>query len=181
MMKLDDVMSKAEDYNKVLANTISYRKDWNNGLKKLITDTLKTILKKTKINGEIVDNDQIVNLASIVLDLGRSSSGIEETVENTDIKRTMIKSNGQLVYQQLFNGKVMVMMALPHVEGYGDPKPPVPMEILRPYEVSQESIVRNVESFLTEITRWEDYDDDKVEQKQPFNPIGFQTEPTEAQ
>ena len=55
-------------------------------------------------------------IESVVLDLGRSSSGISENLEDTDVKRTMIKSNGALIYQQLFNGKVMVMITAPFIE-----------------------------------------------------------------
>lgn len=167
------VASKAADYKNILKNTIEYRKQWGKVMKPLITETLEEILKQTGLEGKIINEDKIDNLESIILDLGKSSSGIYENVGDTDIKRSMIKSNGALIYQQLFNGKVMVMMVNPYIEGYGEPKPPQPLEILRPEELKQGFILRHMETFLKEITQWEDYDDDEPSTKDAFTPIGF--------
>ena len=173
---LGTLVSKANDYKKILKNTGEYRGKWTKEMKPLIKKTLTEILKQTEIQGKITVQDNIENLEALVLDLGRSASGISENLENTDIKRAMIKSNGALIYQQLFNGKVMIMTVAPYIEGYGEPKPPKPLEILRPEELSSSFIIRHVEMFLKEITEWEDYDDDEPTQKNAFNPIGFNRE-----
>lgn len=170
---LGTLISKANDYKQILKNTGSYRKQWPKQMKPLILKTLKEILDQTGIKGKVTEQDNIENLEAVVLDLGRSASGISENLENTDIKRAMIKSNGALIYQQLFNGKVMIMSVTPYIEGYGEPKPPKPLEILRPDELTEGFIIRHVETFLKEITEWEDYDDDEPSQKNAFNPIGF--------
>jgi len=176
---LGTLISKANNYKQILENTQEYRKKWGKEMKPIILKTLKEILKQTGIKGKINEQDNIENLEAIVLDLGRSASGISENLENTDIKRAMIKSNGALIYQQLFNGKVMVMLVSPYIEGYGEPKPPRPLEILRPEELTQGFIIRHVEVFLKEITEWEDYDDDEPTQKNAFNPIGFNRQMTD--
>lgn len=173
---LGTLISKANDYKQILSNTEQYRKQWPKKMKPLILKTLKEILKQTGIKGNVENQDNIENLEAIVLDLGRSASGISESLENTDIKRAMIKNNGALIYQQLFNGKVMIMIVTPFIEGYGEPKPPKPIEILRPEELSSSFIIRHVETFLREITEWEDYDDDEPTSKNAFNPIGFNRE-----
>lgn len=170
---LGTLISKANDYKQILSNTEDYRKQWPKKMKPIILKTLKEILKQTGIKGDIEIQDKIENLEAIVLDLGRSASGISENLENTDIKRAMIKNNGALIYQQLFNGKVMIMIVTPFIEGYGDPKPPKPIEILRPEELTAPFIIRHVETFLKEITEWEDYDDDEPSSKNAFSPIGF--------
>jgi hypothetical protein len=172
-LDIGTLASKANDYKQILENTIEYRKKWDKSMKPVIMKTLKEILKQTGIKGKINEQANIENLEAIVLDLGRSASGISENLENTDIKRAMIKSNGALIYQQLFNGKVMIMTVSPYIEGYGEPKPPKPLEILRPDELTAAFIIRHVEVFLKEITEWEDYDDDEPSQKAAFNPIGF--------
>ncbi|MFT6334669.1 MAG: hypothetical protein ACJATI_001412 [Halioglobus sp.] len=172
-LDLGTLVSKANDYKQILENTQEYRKNWDKKMKPVILKTLKEIIKQTGIKGKISKQDNIENLEAIVLDLGRSASGISENLENTDIKRAMIKSNGALIYQQLFNGKVMIMTVSPYIEGYGEPKPPKPLEILRPEELSEGFIIRHMETFLKEITEWEDYDDDEPTQKDAFNPIGF--------
>jgi hypothetical protein len=170
---LGTLISKANDYKQILTNTEEYRKQWPKKMKPLILKTLKEVLKQTGIKGDIDHQDKIENLEAIVLDFGRSASGISESLENTDIKRAMIKNNGALIYQQLFNGKVMIMIVTPFIEGYGEPKPPKPIEILRPEELTAPFIIRHVETFLKEITEWEDYDDDEPTSKNAFNPIGF--------
>lgn len=172
-LDLGTLVSKANEYKQILGNTQEYRKKWDKKMKPLILKTLKEILKQTGIKGKIIEQDNIENLEAIVLDLGRSASGISENLENTDIKRAMIKSNGALIYQQLFNGKVMIMTVSPYIESYGEPKPPKPLEILRPEELTVGFIIRHMEIFLKEITEWEDYDDDEPTQKNAFNPIGF--------
>lgn len=173
---LGTLISKANDYKLILSNTQNYRKQWPKKMKPLIIKTLEEILKQTGIKGEVDIQDNIENLEAVVLNLGRSASGISENLENTDIKRAMIKNNGALIYQQLFNGKVMIMVVSPYIEGYGEPKPPKPLEILRPGELTQSFIIRHVETFLKDITEWEDYDDDEPSSKHAFNPIGFNRE-----
>jgi hypothetical protein len=75
--------------------------------------------------------------------------------------------------------KIMVMIVSPHIEGYGDPKPPLSLEILRPDELKVPFILRHIETFLRDITEWEDYDDEQpTKTGQGFNPIGFNTETT---
>ena len=173
-LDLGTLISKSQDYKKILANTVEYRKAWNKTLKPMIKSTLEEILKQTDIKGKIIIEDKIDNLEAIILDLGKSSSGIAENLDDTNIKRQMIKSNGALIYQQLFNGKVMIMTVHPYIENYGQPKPPKPLEILRPDELKEGFIIRHMEVFLKEITEWEDYDDDEPTTKDAFNPIGFQ-------
>ncbi|MBL0023494.1 MAG: hypothetical protein WBP08_06505 [Saprospiraceae bacterium] len=175
VMDAGTLISKVNKYKQVLQNTITYRKSWHDDIKPMITKTLKDILKQAKLpKAEVINRDNIDNLEAVILDLGRSSSGISENVEDSGVKRTMIKSNGSLMYQQLFNGKIMVMIQSPSIEGYGQPKPPIMVEILRPDEIKAPFIIRHMEAFLKDITDWEDFDDD--EQKPAtigFNPIGF--------
>ncbi len=182
-MDFGTLLSKVSLYKNILINTVEYRKKWPVELKPMIQNVLNDFLKQSNIKGEVKLQEKIDNLESVVLDLGRSSSGISENLEDTDVKRTMIKSNGALIYQQLFNGKVMVMITAPFIEGYGEPKPPLTLEILRPEELKPGFILRHLETFIKTITDWEDYDDDHPA-KTPigFQPIGFnRDEPSSVQ
>jgi len=174
-MDTGTLLAKVNKYKQVLENTAKNRVAWHNDVKPMLTKTLEEIIKQADLpKAEITVRDNIENLEAIILDLGRSSSGISENVEDSGVKRTMIKSNGSLIYQQLFNGKIMVMLVSPHIEGYGQPKPPLTLEILRPDEIKAPFIIRHIEAFLKDITDWEDFDDE--EQKSSaigFNPIGF--------
>jgi len=171
-MDLTNIKSKVENYNNILTNTKNYRKDWGDHLKNLIQSTLEKIIKETKLNAFVEYTDDIENLEIVSLSLGTEVSGIAEKFPGNKTKRPFIKNNGALIFQQLFNGKVMMLIMYPFIEGYGQPKPPKNLEILRPEEMKEEFIIRYVEEFLKEIIEWEDYDDD-VPEKMGMNPIGF--------
>ncbi len=174
MEDLSNIRQKVNKYKSILNNTIQYRKDWNDGLKDMIVSTLVKISKETDLNAEIEVQDNVENMELIIFNLGRTTSGIYEKVDET-VRKPMIKTNGALIYQQLFNGKILVLIALPYIEGYGEPRPPKTIEILRPGELKQPFLLRHVETFLKDVTEWEDYDDDLPQQAVNFNPIGFNT------
>ncbi len=171
-MDYSNIVAKVETYNTILNNTKEYRKSWNDGLKKMINDTLEDIVKVAKVPAYIDFKDEIENLEVIGISLGTEISGIAEKLPGTKTKRPFIKSNGSLIFQQLFNGKIMIMIMYPHIEGYGQPRPPKTVEILRPHELNEAFIVRYVEEFLKEVIEWEDFDDDLPE-KMGISPIGF--------
>lgn len=175
-MDFGSLIVRANAYKSVLENTQRYRQAWHEEIKPLLLKNLEIIVEKIDIKAEIKEVNNIENLEAVILDLGKSSSGITENLEDTDIKRTMVKLNGALIYQQLFNGKIMVMISSPHIDGYGEPNPPRNLEILRPDELKEPFVVRHVELLLKEITEWEDFDDDQPQKTSiGFNPIGFGT------
>ena len=168
-MDLGSLPSKVNAYKQILRNTIQYRKAWKSNLKQMIIDTLTFINDSTDLDASVVVRDAIENMEAVVLDLGRVHSGMSEVIDSKDLKKTIVKTQGGLIYQQLFNGKIMVMIIFPYIEGYGDPRPPKNVEILRPAELKKSFVIRHFEQFIKEITEWEDYDDD-----QPNKPIiGF--------
>lgn len=171
---MQQLQNLANEYRQVLSNTQLYRSQWQQETKARINQVFGLIIESTGLQARVQVRGQIENLEAIVFDLGRSSSGLSESLENTDLKHTMVKNNGSLIYQQLFNGKLMVMLNAPHIEGYGEPKPPRTLEIIRPDEITPEMIFGHVERMLTDIVEWEDFDDDDRNKKVAFQPIGFQ-------
>ncbi len=160
---------KVKRYNEILANTKAYRARWKSHLKDLIVSELETMIKVTGLNGKIEFSDKVKHLEYIILSLGSEESGISEIVDER-IEKPLIKKNGSLIYQQLFNGKVQVMVSLPFIEGFGEPNPPKVIGIYRPEEVKPPFLIRHMEDFIKEITLWEDFDDDdQVMQKIGFN------------
>jgi len=171
-MDYSNIEAKVANYNSILENTRNYRKDWSDSLKEMITSNLKAIIKKTNLSAFVEVKDDIENLEVISFSLGTEISGIAEKLPGNKTKRPFIKSNGSLIFQQLFNGKVMSMILFPYIEGYGQPRPPQTIEILRPEEFKAEFILRYVERFMKEVIEWEDFDDD-IPEKMGMNPIGF--------
>jgi len=162
---------KVKNYHDVLKNTRAYREIWDNTLKDFIIKQLETIAKEVNLEVKIDTKSDLENLEAIVLSLGDVKSGMYKQV-NDSIKRHLIKHNGSLIYQQLFNGKVLVMINYPYIEGYGQPRPPKSVAIYRPEELKEPFFLRHMEEFMTEIFNWEDYDDDDNE-IEPNQRIGF--------
>lgn len=171
MEDLSNLKRRVNQYKDVLNNTVTYREAWRNGLRQSIVDQLEQIIKETGLDATVEVKDSLENMEAIVLNLGQQKSGIYEKV-NPDLQRHMIKHNGSLVYQQLFNGKIIVIIAYPVIEGYGQPQPPKNVAIYRPEEIKPPFLVRHMEDFVKEVTNWEDYDDDDPG-KQPHQEIGF--------
>ncbi len=170
----NNLAEKTEAYRKVLQNTLTYRKAWTHSVKELIRANLSGFLKNSGLTGNVAVNSDMENLESVFLDFGRSSSGIGHSRDSAEIRNFMIKNNGGLIYQQLFNGKIMVMVHHPHIEGYGERKEPQFVEIVTPEEVSEQLILDHVGIMLDMLTQWEDFDDEGPQKKTVFNPIGFQ-------
>ena len=169
LMDLNVLASKVRKLEGILANTQTYRDQWHSDVKPMLHKNLEEIIKATDLKAKVDERTEMDNLEAIVLDMGQSESGIRQRVTD-DISKTLIRYNGMLVYQQLFNGKIIVMIVPPYVEGVGEPNPPKTLEILRPDELTLPFIIRQVETLVRELTDWEDYDDDK-----PAQTIGFNT------
>jgi len=163
------LINKVRLYQSLLANTKAYRERWNTFLKKQIVEELEKMLKISGLEGNIEVQDKVRHLEFILLSLGSEESGISEIInEKTD--KPLIKHNGTLVYQQLFNGKIQVMIGYPYIEGFGEPRTPKVIAIYRPEEIKVPFLIRHMEDFVKEISLWEDYDDDDT----PAAKIGFQ-------
>lgn len=160
---------KVEHYKEVLENTKRYRETWKNSLKQELIDRLSELATTAGLDSEIEERSDIENLEAILLTLGHSESGLGEPVGG-ELRRNLIKQNGSLGYQQLFNGKILVLINFPYIEKYGQPQPPKTIAIYRPEELKEAYILRHFETFITDITAWEDYDDDASE---PYQRIGF--------
>lgn len=160
---------RVERYREVLENTRKYREIWNTQLRDEIVAQLTRICKEGGLSASVEVRSDIENLSAIVLSLGDGSSGLGETVAPS-IRRELVKHNGSLVYQQLFNGKILVMINLPFIEKYGQQQQPKQVAIYRPEELKEPYFVRHLETFVDEITKWEDYDDDRPDDNQR---IGF--------
>lgn len=167
-MDISKLKSKVKKLNKVMRNTDTYRKVWEDSYKKMIMDTLQSFIDETEIHGEVILNDRFEGLEAISLALQTRDSGIYDRITD-DTKRALIRNGGVLTYHQLFNGKIGILIGYPFIEGIGQPKMPMTLEIVRPEELKEVNILRQAEQFIDEVTEWEDFDDDK----QSVQKIGF--------
>ncbi len=164
----NNLARKVGHYTEVLTNTRAYRDVWKTSLRDFIVEQLNTAIEETKLDAKVELRSEMENLEAILFSLGQVKSGMYQEL-NDSIKRHLIKHNGSLIYQQLFNGKVIVLINYPYIENYGEPRPPKTIGIYRPEELKAPFFIRHLEEFITEITTWEDYDDDE-----PTKKIGYQ-------
>ncbi len=158
-MKLAELKKKIKTLDGVLNNSKNYRKAWDSNLKDFIYKTLEEINKKTKLKADIQHSEQIHGMEAISFSLGFDESGMFEKMTDK-VKKPLIRMNGVLIFQQLFNGKISIFINYPYIEGVGEPKNPEMFEIVRPHELTEDKIVAYVERFIEKVTAWEDYDDD---------------------
>ena len=166
------LIGKVQRYHQILANTRTYRERWTSYLKAMIMDELNKMLEVTGLSGKVETSDKVRHLEYVMLSMGSEESGISEIISDK-VDKPLIKHNGSLIYQQLFNGKVQVMIAYPFIEGFGEPRQPRLVAIYRPEELKTPFLIRHMEDFIRELTQWEDLDDDD----QQANKIGFQMQP----
>lgn len=176
--QLFNLQRKVLQYKEVLQQTNIYREKWKEILKQEIIDQLTYLSKECGLGGEVEERGELENLEAVVLSLGEVRSGMYQHV-NDELKRDLVKHKGALIYQQLFNGKVMVLIQYPYIEGYSEPREPKTIAIYRPAELQPPFFIRHMETFISEITHWEDYDDDEPTQRIGFKvnfPTGEQEE-----
>ena len=167
-----NLRAKVRNYTTIRSNTNQYREEWHAHLRNDLISQLETACEEAKLDASIEVRDQLKNLEAVILSLGKVHSGIYEDLEE-DMKRQFVRLNGSLVYQQLFNGKVIVMIVYPFIEGLGEPRPSRMIAIYRPEELKPPFIIRHLEEFIKEMAEWEDYDDDdKQSHKIGFN-VGY--------
>lgn len=167
-MSYPGLQRKVKSYQTIIENTHKYRQVWKDSLKDMIVENLEEMTRVVGLNASITVSDKLGNAEAIVLSMGKSASGIYAKVDE-DTNKPLIKDFGSLVYQQLFNGKVQVVIFNPFIEGIGQPQPPQMIAIYRPEEIKPPYLERHMEEFISALTDWEDFDDDK-----PTNQIGFQ-------
>jgi hypothetical protein len=160
---------KVDRFKEILDNTHRYREAWQTSLKQFLHTQLTELATASGLTFSIETRSEIDNLEALVFTLGVEASGLREPV-GAGLRRDLIKQNGSLVYQQLFNGKILVLINLPFIEKYGQPQPPKTLAIYRPEELKEAYLMRHMETFVTDVTNWEDYDDEAPE---PNQRIGF--------
>lgn len=152
-------ITKVQHYQAILETTELYRKAWRDELKPMLHRTLEEVNRVSGLEGEINEMEELANIGLIQFSLGTEASGISAKI-NEKLQKPLIKSKGSLVYQQLFNGKILVLIHYPYIEGFGEPRTPKTIAIYRPEEIKEPFIIRHLEEFMQEIINWEDYDDD---------------------
>lgn len=166
------LQAKAQQYRESRQHTSRYRMIWQEGVKANLVSWLKELAQSCDLAVEIEERMEVEGLESVIFSLGLEPSGLKEILEGNN-RRDLMRQNGSLIYQQLFNGKIMVLINLPFIEKYGQPQEPRSVAIFRPDEITEAHIAAHLAEFLNDLTMWESYDDDAM---QPATRIGFKSQ-----
>jgi hypothetical protein len=131
------------------------RKDWVEHTKPLLLENLKILEKEVALDWSVGTFEHKVNLQSIYLTFPNKESGIPMLKEKGEAQH--IKFGGYLCYSQSSNGKVHVWISYPTIEQIKDMEEIKVLGEYDPEAISQEMIVEDVEQFLLEMVRWENY------------------------
>ena len=114
-MELNNLKRRVQQYKDIVENTTIYRQVWKDSLKTNIINQLTEIAKAIELNVVITVRQEMENLEAIMFSLGNEDSGLVHEEEGKPAL-ALKKHNGSLIYQQLFNGKVVVMFEVlaPH-------------------------------------------------------------------
>ena len=164
---VNNLKRRIDTYNEVLKNTEIYRDLWRTSFKEELINQLSVIIKEFQLTARVDVVEQMENLEAVSFSLGETKSGMYQKVSES-IQRHLIKHNGSLIYQQLFNGKILVLIQYPYIEGYGDPRPPHTVAVYKPDSLKSTFVIRHLETFFAEITNWEDFVNDEPQKR-----IGF--------
>lgn len=94
------------------------------------------------------------NLEAIVFSLGSGDSGISLEVEETTV--SYIKHYGHLVFGQLHNGEISVIISLPYIEELViNDTQEIILPPLRPSELTDTKILELFHEFLIKVLEWE--------------------------
>lgn len=174
MEKYTAIKERVVKYKNMLDQVTDWRATWSKSLKKFILKEIKKLLEATGLEATINEEEKIKGLESISIKLGNKKSGIYEMAAEGNERKDFFKEYGTLVYSQLFNGKVQVWMTYPFIEGLIEPRPPQLIGIYAPPEFNESLIINHVETFLKDLTEWEDFDDDdNPNATPPKTQIGF--------
>jgi hypothetical protein len=155
---LEEIIEKAIAYQTALESSKKQieenRKVWNAETNKLIVETFQCVTQKVpNINWEIKNVGAMENLDLLSLGFKSESSGIVGQVEG--VFKFFAKIGGKLIYSQVYNGEIYVLIDYPHIEGHVERQSPKFLDKYEPSQISADIILDHINIFLEEMLSWE--------------------------
>lgn len=131
------------------------RQEWHNKLKPRLLNCLHTLEHEVALDWAVGTFEHKMNLQSVYLSFPNKESGIPMLKEEG--KAQHIKFGGYLAYSQSSNGKIQVWISFPTIEEIKEADETKPLGEYEPEDITEDMIVQDVENFLLEMVRWENY------------------------
>jgi len=121
--------------------------------KKHITDCLEAIKKRLALT----DTYNLASPRELQFTFGKTNSGF--TNGEGESASILTKIGGCLIYRQLYNGKIKVLIGLPYIDRIRPQQSLIEIAVLGPRDISQQLVAEHFEAFLEKITDWEEEDE----------------------
>lgn len=162
----DHTLKEAHQHYQVAKQQVLDRQaSWQQEVKPFIRQTLQALKTQNQLDGEIKEENKITNIEAIYLDLGQT--GTEIQVKDGKEKKSLKRSEGSLMYSQLYNGKISVWIRYPKIQKLMKRKEPKILEVCEPLDLQAEHIEKHLSVFYEELTSWIN------QQTAEHRPIGF--------
>jgi hypothetical protein len=153
-----DILNKAFEYEKALeiskVTIEENRKFWNAQTNQLILGTFKGVAQSVpNLDWEVRKVDAMENLDILMLGFKNESSGIVGQIQG--VLKFFAKVSGKLIYSQVYNGEVYVLIDYPHVEHHVERQQPKFIGKFRPDEITVDLVLDHINEFLEEMLGWE--------------------------
>lgn len=164
-MSTSNLEESYQQYQAAQQAIVERQTAWQSEVKDFIKDTLQALQEEHNIAGKIKEEDKITNIEAIYLDMGQSTTEIKVT--DAEEPKQVKRSEGSLMYSQLYNGKISVWIRYPKIKKLMKRKAPKIIEVYEPKDLSTADITEHLQLFFQELTDWMNQD------KTQTRPIGF--------
>jgi len=152
-MKIEHLEERIIDYKKSIKTVVEKKALWNTSTKALLLETLKTIAKKYTIGWKVQELSWIHNNEAVNITFDNFP---EELIDCTNrIPAFHFIPGAALIYSQTYSGNVFVFVLFPEIDGLNPENNIVEFSTVNPLEITEKSIVENVDEFLKEMIKWE--------------------------
>lgn len=152
-MKIEHLDERVSDYKKSIETVVDKKNKWNVQTKSLLLKTLKAIAAKYNIGWEVQELNWIYTGDAINISF---KAFPDELIDCTNrIPAFQFIPGGALVYSQAYSGDINVFVMFPEIAGVPMDNQMVEFGTFNPSEITEKSIIENVEEFLKEMIQWE--------------------------
>ena len=152
-MKIEHLEERVADYKVSIEKVVDKKTMWNESLKELIKQTLKSIVQRYDIGWKVQELSWMYSNEAINITF---DSFPPELIDCTNrVPAFQFIPGGSLVFSQTYNGDVFIFILFPNIESVQSDKNMIDMGTFAPSDITAKLIVEKVDDFLKEMIRWE--------------------------
>lgn len=152
-MTIDHLEERIKDYTLSLEKVLQKKREWESSARPCILRTLEEIRDKFPIGWTVQQFNWMWYNEAVNITFKTLPEGLEHLAKGSG-DGELIKG-GALVFSQLHNGDVSVMVLFPFIDTVSADSGTLDLGTYRPEEISEKLVIEKVDEFLKEMIRWE--------------------------